>query len=236
MRVIVVGAGIAGLTAARELAAAGHEVVVLEASDRVGGQVWTARRLIGGRAPVPGPTGVDEYGGAAQPCGIAELLAGDRLPPVRTDHGDRHIDESPRRKLRDVGAIGVEMVGRVQVGTRVTDQGQLRDLEGHSAAQPGTGGFARGDDMQLRPGEPRIGGHAGHDLVGQFDDHDAEGSRADASATAGRRGISVHSVSGASGCWWSISYRHSPHPSGISCSRQSCPHSGQSPYHRDRRT
>jgi len=38
--VIVVGAGIAGLSAARTLADAGRDVVVIEARDRVGGRVW----------------------------------------------------------------------------------------------------------------------------------------------------------------------------------------------------
>jgi monoamine oxidase len=42
VRVIVAGAGFAGLMAADRIAAAGHEVVVLEARDRVGGRVWSA--------------------------------------------------------------------------------------------------------------------------------------------------------------------------------------------------
>lgn len=41
MRVVVVGAGFAGLAAAWELEQAGVEVVVLEARDRVGGRVWS---------------------------------------------------------------------------------------------------------------------------------------------------------------------------------------------------
>ena len=46
MRVAVVGAGLAGLSAADELRRAAAEVVVLEARDRVGGRVWS-RRLAG---------------------------------------------------------------------------------------------------------------------------------------------------------------------------------------------
>jgi monoamine oxidase len=58
--VVVVGAGFAGLTAARAIASAGHSVMVLEARDRVGGRAWN-HDLGGGRvsergAAFVGPT------------------------------------------------------------------------------------------------------------------------------------------------------------------------------------
>ena len=60
-RVIVVGAGLAGLTAAISLRDAGWDVLVLEARDRVGGRVHT---LYGGEAGVPFAPGLRaEVGG-----------------------------------------------------------------------------------------------------------------------------------------------------------------------------
>jgi monoamine oxidase len=43
-KVVVLGAGVAGLSAAYELGKAGYDVTVLEARDRVGGRNWTIRR------------------------------------------------------------------------------------------------------------------------------------------------------------------------------------------------
>src|SRR5690242_4634989 len=47
VRVVVAGAGFAGLMAAYRVAQAGHEVVVLEARDRVGGRVWSQELVPG---------------------------------------------------------------------------------------------------------------------------------------------------------------------------------------------
>jgi monoamine oxidase len=66
VRAAVVGAGLAGLSAADELQRTGTEVVVLEARDRVGGRVWS-RRLdngaiveMGAEFILPGNTAIRE--------------------------------------------------------------------------------------------------------------------------------------------------------------------------------
>jgi monoamine oxidase len=90
--VVVVGAGAAGLVAARELAQLGLTARVLEARRRVGGRAWTDTETFG----VP----IDR--------GCAWLHAADRNP--WTDHARRHgftvTERSPRWRQR----IGRELV------------------------------------------------------------------------------------------------------------------------------
>ncbi len=43
-RIVVIGAGLSGLAAARELHRQGHEVVVVEARERIGGRIWTSSK------------------------------------------------------------------------------------------------------------------------------------------------------------------------------------------------
>ena len=59
--VLVAGAGLAGLVAARDLAAMGATVTVVDARDRVGGRVWTVRDgFIDGQHAEAGGDMIDE--------------------------------------------------------------------------------------------------------------------------------------------------------------------------------
>lgn len=84
-RIVVVGAGVAGLAAARRLADAGHGVTVLEARDRLGGRLATDRSL-----GLPFDTGAAWiHGATGNPLVALAQRAGART--VRTDAGSRLV-------------------------------------------------------------------------------------------------------------------------------------------------
>jgi monoamine oxidase len=91
--VVVVGAGLAGLVAARELVAAGAEVVVLEARDRVGGRTLTVPAADG--TPIDhggqwiGPT-QDRIAAVAESVGVTTFPSWDRGLHVEFRDGLAH--------------------------------------------------------------------------------------------------------------------------------------------------
>jgi pseudooxynicotine oxidase len=115
--VIVIGAGLAGLTAARELGHAGRRVLLLEARDRLGGRAYTSHL---GESEV-------ELGGAFvhwfQPHVFAELTRyglSFRVPPEPTrwsyiSQGRRHDST-----LADLMPRMEELFGRLFADTRAT--------------------------------------------------------------------------------------------------------------------
>src|SRR5262249_21232688 len=78
--VLVIGAGIAGMTAAKMLAESGRSVIVLEANDRVGGRTWSVDE-------VGGPV---DYGGMfigdthSRSIALGESLGLEMTPSVKT--------------------------------------------------------------------------------------------------------------------------------------------------------
>jgi monoamine oxidase len=100
--VVVVGAGFAGLTAARRIRRAGRSVVVVEARDRVGGRVWN-HHLGGGAVSERGGTFAgptqDHVLALARELGVAKF-------PTNDKGDDVYVNGSTRLTWSDTGPTG----------------------------------------------------------------------------------------------------------------------------------
>ncbi len=141
--VLIIGAGAAGLTAARDLTAAGARVLVLEARDRLGGRIMTHHT----------PDGPVELGAEFVHGAVEETLSVAReaaLPLHEIDRGAPRVKGARRETIDFFSAMDVvlayaspdgpdesfrHLVDRVDVGAEI-EAGCLGLVEGYHAADP----------------------------------------------------------------------------------------------------
>jgi monoamine oxidase len=121
VRIAILGAGVAGLTAAYELGKAGYDVTVLEARERIGGRAWSVR----------GGTRIVQYG---QPDQEARFAPGHYF-----NAGPARIPADHRAILSYARQFGVAMEVMVNVdrrvkfdygGTEVSERQAVNDTRG----------------------------------------------------------------------------------------------------------
>ena len=135
--VVVVGAGAAGLAAARTLREQGLRVLILEARDRIGGRIYTRRDP---RSPLPIELGAEFLHGAAEE--VRDVVNEAKLTTIDID-GDRWRSASGRLwKLDDFWARLDRVLGKADP-SRTPD----RSVAAFLADQPG--GKRATEDRQL---------------------------------------------------------------------------------------
>ncbi|WP_109519443.1 flavin monoamine oxidase family protein [Mycolicibacter heraklionensis] len=114
--VAVVGAGLSGLTAARELHRAGVDVLVLEAADRLGGRAMTETSALGSRVDLGGQwIGHDHHRikALASELGATQFQMHTRPLPVVVDGSRRLRAAGPSMLVALLVLVGVELWSRV---------------------------------------------------------------------------------------------------------------------------
>jgi monoamine oxidase len=118
MTVLVVGAGMAGLAAAREVEDRGGQAIVVEVRDRVGGRVWTIREPFAGRQHAEGGADLIEPDHDAVKA-IARRFSLELVPILKNGFGYYGTDRHGRLRRQNLFG-GFEAVD-ADLGARIRD-------------------------------------------------------------------------------------------------------------------
>lgn len=130
LKVVVIGAGIAGLAAARDLEKHGAEVVLLEARERVGGRAWTVR----------GGDRVSHIGAPDQTVGFSPGLYLNVGPARIPSHHDQYLGLARELQVPLEVLVNSSRSNFLENSARVNGTGRVRlrqagnDLRGHLSA------------------------------------------------------------------------------------------------------
>src|SRR5690242_2861206 len=136
-RVLVAGAGLAGLTAARELARAGLAVTIVDARDRTGGRAWTMREgFASGQYGELGGEFIDEdhreMRRLAREFGLelVRVLHGGFVQRFRGGDGRPHVDRG--RGWRALDEAFAPLVRRYKAARGEPDAAAIREISAYS--------------------------------------------------------------------------------------------------------